>query len=169
MSVDSGRAGRNNRLMAVVVGTLAPSFRLPSGQGPEIGLEDYRARSHALVWFTKGIACPFCRRQMVQMGKLYPRLRELGAEVLLVAPTRPEQARLYMRRFPVPYPYLCDPGYQVRRAWGRGYDDRPAPICGCFGPRGRCTRPTCRSRMMSRSVPDCARCRRPTQAHILAL
>jgi peroxiredoxin len=119
MSVDSGRAGRNNRLMAVVVGTLAPSFRLPSGQGPEIGLEDYRARSHALVWFTKGIACPFCRRQMVQMGKLYPRLRELGAEVLLVAPTRPEQARLYMRRFPVPYPYLCDPGYQVRRAWGR--------------------------------------------------
>jgi len=104
--------------MAVVVGKLAPSFRLPSGQGPEIGLEDYRARNHALVWFTKGIACPFCRRQMVQIGRLYPRLRELGAEVLLVAPTRPEQARLYMGRLPVPYPYLCDPGYQVRRAWG---------------------------------------------------
>lgn len=109
---------RNNRPMAVVVGTRAPSFRLPSGQGPEVGLEDYRARRHALVWFTKGIACPFCRRQMVQIGKLYPRLRELGTEVLLVAPTRPEHARLYMGRFAVPYPYLCDPGYQVRRAWG---------------------------------------------------
>ena len=106
--------------MTVVVGTLAPSFRLPSGQGPEIGLEDYRARTHALVWFTKGIACPFCRRQMVQIGKLHPRLRELDAEILLVAPTRPDQARLYMSRFPVPYPYLCDPGYQVRRAWGLG-------------------------------------------------
>ena len=70
------------------------------------------------AWFTKGIACPFCRRQMVQIGKLYPRLCELGAEVLLVAPTRPEQARLYMGRFAVPYPYLCDPDYQVRRAWG---------------------------------------------------
>jgi peroxiredoxin len=104
--------------MAVAVGTRAPSFRLPSGQGSEVGLEDYRARSHALVWFTKGIACPFCRRQMVQIGKLYPRLCELGAEILLVAPTRPEHARLYLGRFSVPYPYLCDPGYQVRRAWG---------------------------------------------------
>jgi len=104
--------------MTVAVGTRAPSFRLLSGQGPEVGLDDYRGRRHALVWFTKGIACPFCRRQMAQIGKLHPRLCELAAEVLLVAPTRPEHARLYLGRFPVPYPYLCDPGYRVRRAWG---------------------------------------------------
>ena len=106
--------------MAPVSGTRAPSFRLPSGQGQEIGLEDYRAKSHVLVWFTKGIACPFCRRQMAQMGRLHPRLRELGSDILLVAPTRPEHARSYLARFAVPYPYLCDPGYHVRRAWGLG-------------------------------------------------
>ncbi len=104
--------------MAVAVGTRAPSFRLVSAQGSEIGLEDYHGKSNALVWFTKGIACPFCRRQMVKVGKLHPRLRELGTEVLLVAPTRPEHARLYLARFAVPYPYLCDPGYRMRRAWG---------------------------------------------------
>ena len=116
--VDSAGPRQNNSVMAAVVGTRPPSFRLPSGLGAETGLEDYHSRCAVLVWFTKGIACPFCRRQMVQIGKLYPRLRDLGVEVLLVAPTRPEQARLYMRHFPVPYPYLCDPGYEVRRAWG---------------------------------------------------
>ncbi len=112
------RPERNNRVVPIAVGALAPLFRLLSAQGPEVGLEDYRTRSHVLVWFTKGIACPFCRRQMVQVAKLYPRLCELGTEILLIAPTRLEQARLYMRRFAVPYPYLCDPDYQVRRAWG---------------------------------------------------
>jgi peroxiredoxin len=116
--VDRGPARQNNPVVTVVVGARPPSFRLPSSRGPAIGLEDYRERSHVLVWFTKGIACPFCRRQMVQIGKLYPRLRELSVEVLLVAPTRPDQALQYMRHFAVPYPYLCDPGYAVRRAWG---------------------------------------------------
>jgi hypothetical protein len=75
-----------------------------ASSGPEVVHEDYRVRSNALVWFTKGIACVFCRRQMVQIGKLYLRLCELGTEILLVAPTRVEQARLYLSRFAVPTP-----------------------------------------------------------------
>jgi peroxiredoxin len=71
MSVDSARPQRNNRATAIAVGTRAPSFLLPAGQGPEVGLEDYRARRHPLVWFTKGIACPLGRRQMVQIVKFH--------------------------------------------------------------------------------------------------
>jgi peroxiredoxin len=37
------------------IGTPAPSFRLPSAQGPEIGLEDYRGRSNLVLWFSKGL------------------------------------------------------------------------------------------------------------------
>ena len=33
--------------------------------------EDYRGRSHLVVWFTKGMACPFCRTQMSQLARGY--------------------------------------------------------------------------------------------------
>ena len=48
----------------IAVGEPAPSFRLPTAQGAEIGLEDFRGNKNVVVWFTKGMACPFCRSQM---------------------------------------------------------------------------------------------------------
>jgi peroxiredoxin len=102
----------------VEVGQKAPSFRLPAGQGQQIGPEDYRGKSNLIVWFTKGMACPFCRTQMSQLARGYPRLKASGAEVLQVTPTTPERARFYAQNFPIPFPYLCDPDYAVHRTWG---------------------------------------------------
>jgi peroxiredoxin len=104
--------------MAVEVGQRAPSFRLPSGQGREIGPEDYRGRQSLIVWFTKGMACPFCRTQMSLLARGYERIKALGAEILQVSPTKPERARFYAKNFPIPFPYLCDPDYRIRRQWG---------------------------------------------------
>jgi peroxiredoxin len=36
------------------VGTPAPLFRLPTAQGTEVGLEDYRGR-RVVLWFSKGL------------------------------------------------------------------------------------------------------------------
>jgi peroxiredoxin len=102
----------------IEVGQRAPSFRLPSGQGGEIGLDDYRGRHHVLVWFTKGMGCPFCRSQMSQLARGQERLRALGAEVLQITPTPPSRAAFYARSFTLPYAYLCDPDYAVHRQWG---------------------------------------------------
>jgi hypothetical protein len=38
-----------------------------------------------------------------------------------------------MGRFPVRYPYLCDPGYQVRRAWGLGVRRSAGAYLRMFG------------------------------------
>jgi peroxiredoxin len=69
----------------IAVGQAAPSFRLPSAQGPEIGLEDFRGKKDVVVWFTKGMACPFCRSQMSQLSRVYDDLRKLDTEVLEVS------------------------------------------------------------------------------------
>jgi peroxiredoxin len=37
------------------VGAPAPSFRLPSAAGTDVGLEDYRGRSSVVLWFSKGL------------------------------------------------------------------------------------------------------------------
>jgi peroxiredoxin len=100
------------------VGDAPPPFRLPSGQGPEIGVEDYRGRSKLVVWFTKGFGCAFCRAHMAQMVRSYPAIRERGAEVLEVSVSKPEQGRLYLKKFSLPFPYLCDDDYRARTSWG---------------------------------------------------
>ncbi|PYM15382.1 MAG: hypothetical protein DMD81_15190 [Candidatus Rokuibacteriota bacterium] len=100
------------------VGDQARSFRLPSAQGGEIGLDDYRGRQAVVLWFTKGMACPFCRMQMSQIARAYPRIKERGGEVLEVTNTTPARAQFYARQFTLPFPYLCDPDYRVRRDWG---------------------------------------------------
>jgi peroxiredoxin Q/BCP len=105
-------------MMDVVVGQTAPAFRLPSGQGPEIGPEDYRGRRNVVVWFTKGMGCPFCRRHMSQLVQGYPSFSALNAEILEVTPTPLDRARFYVSNYRIPFPYLCDPEYRVRRDWG---------------------------------------------------
>jgi peroxiredoxin len=99
----------------VEVGQPAPSFRLIAGQGGEIGPADYRGKSNLVIWFTKGMACPFCRTQMSQFARGMGRLKAAGAELIQVTPTKPERARFYVKNFPIPFPYLCDPDLSVHR------------------------------------------------------
>ena len=104
----------------VEVGRQAPTFRLPAGQGGEIGPADYRGRSNLVVWFTKGMACPFCRTQMSQFARGLGRLKAAGTEVIQITPTKLDRARFYVKNFPIPFPYLCDPDLTVHREWGLG-------------------------------------------------
>jgi peroxiredoxin len=105
-------------MTAIAVGQPAPVFRLPSAQGSEVGLDDYRGKQNVIVWFTKGMGCPFCRSQMSQLARGYQDIRKLGAEVLEVSVSPLPRARLYAQKFQLPFPYLCDPDFQVRRLWG---------------------------------------------------
>lgn len=103
---------------AIAVGQPAPSFRLPSGQGPTVGLDDFRSRGHVILWFTKGMGCPFCRSQMSQLALGLPRFKALHTEVLQVTASPLARAAFYVQRFRVPFTYLCDPDYRVHAQWG---------------------------------------------------
>jgi peroxiredoxin len=105
-------------MTSIEVGQQAPSFRLPSGQGPERGPDDYRGRSNVIVWFTKGMSCPFCRSQMSQLARGYERIKALNTEILQITPTPPGRATFYVQNFKIPFVYLCDPDYRVHRQWG---------------------------------------------------
>jgi peroxiredoxin len=115
-------------MSGVEVGEHAPAFRLPSGQGPEVGTEDYRGQRNLIVWFTKGMVCPFCRQQMSQLVRGYPEIQALDAEILEVTPTAPPRAQVYVEKFRIPFPYLCDPDYRVRRLYG--VDHRSRSVAG---------------------------------------
>ena len=104
-------------MSGIAVGEAAPPFRLPSAQGAEVALEDYRGKQSAVVWFTKGMGCPFCRAQMSQLARSYDAIRARGAEVLEISVSHLPSARVYAQKFKLPFPYLCDPDYRARREW----------------------------------------------------
>ena len=105
-------------MSSLAIGQPAPPFRLPAATGGELGPQDYRGKANLIVWFTKGMGCPFCRQQMSQLSRAYQRFRQKNTEVLEVTVTKPERARFYANKFPLPFPYLCDPDYAARRSWG---------------------------------------------------
>jgi len=100
------------------VGQPAPSFRLPSAQGGEVGLADYAGRRNLILFFAKGMACGFCRQKMSQLARGAPRFQALDADVVMISPTTPERGRFYAKNFPLPFPYLCDPDYRTYEAYG---------------------------------------------------
>ena len=100
------------------IGERAPTFRLPAAQGGEIALDDFAHRRALIVWFTKGMACAFCRQQMSQIARAYLRIREHNAEVLEITTNTVARGQMYARKFTLPFPYLCDPDRRARDAWG---------------------------------------------------
>lgn len=100
------------------VGEKAPDFRLAAAGGGEIALSDYLGRKSPLLWFSKGLYCPFCRRNMVRLSQCYAQFAALDAEILQITHNTQKEADLYFRNYHLATPYLCDTDWRVHLAYG---------------------------------------------------
>ena len=102
----------------VAPGEAAPDFALPAVAGPgTVSPAHYRGRSPLLLSLMVGLWCPFCRRQLVQLGKFEVKLKPLGIESLVVLATDPENARLYFKFRPTALRLASDPALSTHRAY----------------------------------------------------
>jgi peroxiredoxin len=109
----------------VAPGELAPDFSLPAVDGKAVvSLADYRGRSPVFLGLLIGLWCPFCRRQLVQMGGTESKLKALGVETVGVVATPPENAQLYFKFRPTRLRLGADPELTTHRAYRL---PRPAP------------------------------------------
>jgi len=81
-------------------------------------LADYRGRAPVLVGLFRGLHCPFCRRQVVQLSTTREKLEALGVETLAVVNTPLDRARLYFKYRPVQVLLAADPETATHRAFG---------------------------------------------------
>jgi len=100
------------------VGRAAPEFRLASAQGGETGPQEFRGAKRVVLWFSKGLFCPFCRRNMAQLALRYPEMQALDAEVLQVTHNTLDEARGYLKHYPMKFPYLCDAERTAHERYG---------------------------------------------------
>jgi len=101
-----------------LVGREAADFRLPTADKREVALSDCLSHGPAIVWFSRGLSCPVCRRHRAHLTLAYPGLRDLNAEILEVTPTPVERAAFYFSNYALAFPYLCDPSRETNRAFG---------------------------------------------------
>ncbi|HEX5767205.1 MAG TPA: redoxin domain-containing protein [Burkholderiales bacterium] len=99
-------------------GERAPEFSLAAiNREGVVSAADYRGRA-VMIGFFRGLHCPFCRRQIAQLGAAQPTLATLEVETLAVINTPLERARLYFRYRPTPVTLLSDPECETHQAFG---------------------------------------------------
>lgn len=99
-------------------GESAPHFILPAAdRDGTVSLADCHGRP-LLLTLMRGLQCPFCRRNIIRLGRIAPMLRQFGVETLAIIGTTPERARFYVRYRPSPIPLAADPDLATHRQYG---------------------------------------------------
>jgi len=100
-------------------GDQAPRFALPAvNRDGMVGLDDYRGKGAVLVGLFRGLHCPFCRRQVTQLGITRDKLQREGVETLAIVNTPADRARQYFQYRPTRVLLAADPDVQTHRAFG---------------------------------------------------
>ena len=100
-------------------GDPAPDFALPAvNREGQVSLDDYRGRSPVLIALFRGLHCPFCRRQLVQLGTTQDKLKTMGVETMAVVNTPQTRAQLYFKYRPARVLLAADPEAQTHRTFG---------------------------------------------------
>src|SRR5947208_13638208 len=100
-------------------GEAAPDFTLPAVDRNEtVSLADYRGRSPVFLALLIGLWCPFCRRQIAQMGATDRKLKTLGVESLGIVATPPANARRYFKFRRTRVRLAAAPEFATHRAHG---------------------------------------------------
>ena len=100
-------------------GDEAPRFTLPAvNRDGLVGLDDYRGKGAVLIGLFRGLHCPFCRRQVTQLGITREKLQREGVETLAIVNTPTDRARQYFQYRPTRVLLAADPEVQTHRAFG---------------------------------------------------
>jgi peroxiredoxin len=88
---------------------LVPAFTLPSSQGGEVKLWDYKMRKNLVILFYHGSECSSCRERLKTFAVRYEELVKLETEILAISSEGVETNRRLGTELGLPYPLLSDP------------------------------------------------------------
>ncbi len=101
----------------ISVGDNAPGFTLPSDDGKQISLADFRGKTLVLYFYPKDDTSG-CTKEACSFRDNMARLRRKGAEVLGISADPPASHEKFIRKYDLPFSLASDEKKSVLRAYG---------------------------------------------------
>ena len=98
-------------------GTQAPDFTAATGEGNELSLRAFRARTVVLYFYPKDHT-PGCTREACSFRDAQAELRQLGVAVLGVSRDDPKSHHGFAQKHSLNFPLLADPQGLIVAAYG---------------------------------------------------
>lgn len=98
-------------------GMIAPDFTLPTDDGGEVSLSDYRGRKVVLYFYPKDNT-PGCTTEACGFRDNYSSILAAGAIVLGVSPDPVKSHGKFRLKLTLPFALLSDPEHTVAEAYG---------------------------------------------------
>ncbi len=98
-------------------GDPAPDFTLPTDDGREVSLSDYRGRKVS-VYFYPAALTPGCTKPACDFTEARESLEAQGYDVLGISPDKPEKLAKFRAHDALTITLLSDPDRSVMQQWG---------------------------------------------------
>ena len=99
------------------VGSMAPDFALPSDDGHEIRLSDYRGQRVVLYFYPKDMTSG-CTAQACGFRDHYPEISERNARVFGISPDGVSSHVEFRSKYDLPFRLLADENHKVAELYG---------------------------------------------------
>ena len=105
-------------MAAVKEGAKAPEFTLPSSEGKEISLKDYKGKNRVVLYFYPKDDTPGCTVQACEFRDNIKKIEKSDAVVLGVSPDDLKSHDKFIGKFKLPFVLLADTEKKVCNAYG---------------------------------------------------
>src|SRR5687768_4393647 len=99
-------------------GVLAPNPKIQSLDGKDTELKSVLAGKPTVVIFYRGGWCPFCNRQMAELGQTYPELIKMGYQLVALSMDTPAKLKEAREKGKVQYTLYSDAKAEAAKAFG---------------------------------------------------
>ncbi|HET6465483.1 MAG TPA: thioredoxin-dependent thiol peroxidase [Nitrospiria bacterium] len=100
------------------VGDAAPDFRLPSSEGREIALKEFRGKKNVVLYFYPKDDTPGCTKEACSFRDERPKFDKKDAVILGVSFDDLESHKKFAGKYKLPFPLLSDADKKVAEAYG---------------------------------------------------
>jgi len=103
--------------MKLKSGDMAPDFTLPSNDGKEISLKDFRGKKVVIFFYPKDDT-PGCTKEACSFRDNLSKVRKKGAEILGISADSVASHRKFSEKFDLTFPLLSDESKNVLKSYG---------------------------------------------------
>ncbi len=103
--------------MKIKVGDKAPEFTLPSQDGTQISLSNFRGKKNVVVYFYPKDDTPGCTKEACAFRDQYQVFTDAGAEVIGISGDSQQSHKQFATKYNLPFTLLCDTNNKVRQLY----------------------------------------------------